>query len=355
MKEQQDYLMFLLANPEFVRWVKHPDKRLDIYWNNWIEGHPEATKDIMKAKAIVLAFKEQKVVPLPGKKEVLLQKIVTSDRYLARRTQMSKPNSLSQWDRTSQWNKVAAILFAVLVCSGLYQFATYTPVTKVNADTPPPVWITKTTSPGEKLMVKLPDGSTIWLNSASQLRFPESFDSLLREVEVAGEAYFEVIPDPNRPMRVCSGELTTHVLGTSFTITTEDELRQRVSLISGKVRIESRLSDKDVMLNAGEQLTYNQRTGMHQVSRFEAAEVLAWKEGILLFRDATFGDVVSALERWYGVQMQVKGSPSREWKLSGSFKNQDLDLVLQRMAYMESFDYTINHKKVSLQFNTQEP
>lgn len=351
--------MFLLANPEFVRWVKHPDKQLDIYWNNWIEGHPEATKDILKAKAIVLAFQEQKVVPVAGKKEALLRKIVTSEdsvkRCSASMAHIRKERSSSLWDRTSQWNKVAAILFAVLIFSGLYQFYTYEPAPVNVPEIPPPVWITKTTSPGEKLMVKLTDGSTIWLNAGSMLRFPEVFDSHKREIEIAGEAYFEIIRDENRPMQVRSGELTTYVLGTSFTINTEDRQRQRVSLISGKVKIQNRRIDQSIALKPGEQLAYDQRTGAHEVRKFDIADVLAWKDGILLFRDASFRQVVLALERWYGVQMQVKGSPSQQWKLSGSFKNQDLDLVLQRMAYMESFDYTINHKKVSLQFNTQEP
>lgn len=360
MKNKQDHLTFLLANPEFVRWVKTPDEELDIYWNNWIQGHPEAAEDILKAKAMVMAFQEKKALPSTEQKERLLQELITSEGMM--RTypnaheisrKQEKAPSVSLWDRAGQWNKVAAILLVVLIFSGLYHVFTPTSVEVLVSEIPPVRWITKETLPGEKLMVKLSDGSSIWLNSGSVLRFPETFDSLSRELELTGEGYFEIEPDQNRAMQVRAGELMTEVLGTSFTINTTDKKRQRISLISGKVQVKNVHFDQNITLKPGEQLDYNPTTNTFKIKPFQTQDVLGWKEGILQLRNASFRDVVHALEKWYGVEIQVSGTPSRAWNLSSDFKNQDLDLVLERIAYIEAFDFTIDRKKVYLQFKTQ--
>lgn len=360
MKNKQDHLTFLLANPEFVRWVKTPDKELDLYWNNWVQGHPEAAADILKAKAMVMAFREEKVLPSPEQKASLLHQIITSENNTDASANSHRVNrklnigdSTSLWERAGQWNKVAAILIAVLICSGVYHVLTHVPEEIVLSEIPPIPWVTKETLPGEKLMVKLSDGSSIWLNSGSRLRFPETFDSLSRELELKGEGYFEIAQDNGRPMRVLAGELTTVVLGTSFTINTTDKKRQRISLISGKVRVTNNIHDQDIALQPGEQLDYDPTTHSFKIKPFKTLDVLGWKDGILQLRNASFEEVSRILERWYGVEIQVIGTPSRAWNLSGDFKNQDLDLVLERIAYIEEFDFTIDHKKVYIQFKTQ--
>jgi ferric-dicitrate binding protein FerR (iron transport regulator) len=349
MKNRQDHLTFLLANPEFVRWVKTPDKALDIYWNNWIQGHPAAAADILKAKAMVMAFKEKKVLPSTEQKARMLHELITSESktrtspsmYAGVNRKQKEAHSISLWDRAGQWNKVA------------YQVYTHTSVEVTVAEIPPVPWITKETLPGEKLMVKLSDGSSIWLNSGSVLRFPETFDSLSRELELTGEGYFEIVTDQDRPMQVRAGGLVTQVLGTSFTINTTDEKRQRISLISGKVRVKNSNYDQDISLEPGEQLDYDPATHTFKINPFRTKDVLGWKDGILQLRNESFGEVVRALEKWYGVDIQVRGTPSRAWNLSGDFKNQDLDLVLERISYIEAFDFTIDHKKVHVEFNVQ--
>ncbi|HSI77321.1 MAG TPA: FecR domain-containing protein [Lunatimonas sp.] len=357
MKNKQDHLTFLLANPEFVRWVKTPDKELDIYWSNWVQGHPEAAADILKAKALVMAFREKKVLPSPEQKARQLHEIITAEgktKTTATSNGVSRKrkadHSSSLWDRAGQWNKVAAILMTVLICSGIYHVYTHVPDKAVLADIPPVPWVTKETLHGEKLMVKLSDGSSIWLNSGTVLRFPETFDSLSRELELTGEAYFEIASDQNRPMQILAGKLVTLVLGTSFTINTTDEKRQRISLISGKVQVKNSNYDQDIFLGPGEQLEYDPTTHFYKINPFKTENVLGWKDGILQLRNASMEDAVRALEKWYGVDIQVSGSPSRAWNLSSDFKNQDLDLVLERIAYIEAFDFTIDNKKVYIQF-----
>lgn len=356
MKYKQDHLTFLLGNPEFVRWVKNPDKELDIYWSNWVQGHPEAAADVLKAKAMVMAFREKKVLPSLEQKERMLHEIITSEtktnsKGVGRKRKLDHSKSL--WERAGQWNKVAAILIAVLICSGIYHVFTIAPEEAALSEIPPVPWVTKETLPGEKLMVKLSDGSSIWLNSGSVLRFPETFDSLSRELEITGEGYFQIASDQARPMQIRAGELVTQVLGTSFTINTMDEKQQQISLISGKVRVKNSNYYQDIVLEPGEQLNYNPITSTYKINSFKTEDVLGWKDGILQLRNASFWEVVRILEKWYGVEIHVSGTPSRAWNLSSNFKNQDLHLVLERIAYIEEFDFTIDHKKIYIQFKTQ--
>lgn len=356
MSANQDLINLLLSDPEFVRWVKNSDPELDRYWKNWMASHPEKVNDVKQARELIIGLGIYQFQTNEEDKKVVLQKILAKDNRKAidKNDLDFKLINLKQnhvlWSRLGQWTKVAVILVVVVVASLIYHKSVPTSSIAIPVTPTPTQLITKTTNPGEKLNLKLADGTSVFLNSGSELIFPEKFDSLERVVELIGEGFFEVYLDTLRPFKVISGAFTTEALGTSFNINNLDGDRLSISLVTGKVKIKGVALADEIFLEPGLQLNFNSTNQKTLLRNFSIEEVTAWKDGELRFSNASFGEVIQKLERWYGVNMEVSGRPSENWQLTGNYKNQTLDLVLERMAYIESFQYSLNNKNVQLKF-----
>jgi ferric-dicitrate binding protein FerR (iron transport regulator) len=155
------------------------------------------------------------------------------------------------------------------------------------------------TPKGGQYQVVLPDGSKVWLNAASRLRYPVAFTGNQRVVELEGEAYFETAKDPHRPFSVKAGDVVVQVLGTSFDVMAyKDEKATHTTLISGAVKVASQKESK--LLQPGQQAVINANAGIG-VNTVNTDEVIAWKNGYFSFRDADVAAVMRQLERWYDV------------------------------------------------------
>ena len=243
-------------------------------------------------------------------------------------------------------------MILVLTCYSGYLLNQFigSEIPTVEIDEIQPTLITKTTHNGEKLNFKLPDGSSVWLNSGSQLTFPKEFDSLERNVALIGEGYFEVKRDTLRAFKVVSGNLETEALGTSFNVNFFNPKQVLVSLLSGKVKIQTKALEESYILEPGQQLQYIPTEKEIKILKVTSETAIGWKDGLLSFKNAGFSEVIKSLERWYGVTIQVSGNPSKNWKLSGRYENQNLDLVLDRMSFIEDFNYEIVRKNIHLKF-----
>jgi ferric-dicitrate binding protein FerR (iron transport regulator) len=167
------------------------------------------------------------------------------------------------------------------------------------------IYNTLSTGKGEIYSLSLSDGSRVWLNSASSIRYPVSFAGKERSVEITGEAYFEITHDATKPFRVIAGGMETEVLGTRFNINSyKDEAMIRTTLLEGKVQVTSPGGLRQVVLVPGQQaqLTTANKT-MKVTSEVDKEEVLAWKNGKFVFNDVAIEEVMRQLERWYDVEI----------------------------------------------------
>lgn len=159
-------------------------------------------------------------------------------------------------------------------------------------------------SPGLITRVELPDQSLVCLNAGSTLRYPVSFTGNKREVELSGEAYFEVQSDKENPFYVTTQEgVKIMAYGTAFNVSTynDDEEIQAV-LVEGKVDVQS--DNKNIMkLRPGEQIIFNKKTKAYTVENVNIYEHTAWKDGKMVFRDTHLDDVFKALGRKYNVEI----------------------------------------------------
>ncbi len=175
-----------------------------------------------------------------------------------------------------------------------------------------------TTPKGGQYHVVLPDGSKVWLNSASSLRYPSKFEQHSRAVELDGEAYFDIAPrfstsDTARiPFVVKTRNQKVEVLGTQFNINAyQDEPEIRTTLVEGKVRIARHGNAGDIrqqtVLRPGEQAVFPNTTNANiRVRQVDVAEFTAWRDGYFYFNDADIYAVTKQLSRWYDVEVRYE-------------------------------------------------
>jgi len=166
---------------------------------------------------------------------------------------------------------------------------------------------TITTPKGRQFRLMLPDGSRVWLNAASSIKFPTVFKDGERRVEIAGEAYFEVVKDKNKPFVVHTLQTETEVLGTSFDINAyQDEEMLRATLLEGSIRtsaLRSGQGEDKALLRPGEQVQVRPDEKMTILRHADLDQVLSWKNGVFNFQNASLKEVMRQLARWYDLEI----------------------------------------------------
>jgi hypothetical protein len=173
---------------------------------------------------------------------------------------------------------------------------------------------TMTTPKGRQFSLVLPDGTKAWLNAASSLRYPTAFVGRERKVEVTGEVYFEVAKNKQMPFKVKVNEnMEVEVLGTHFNINSySNEASINTTLLEGSVQI-SNQSQKQI-LKPGQQARVNNDQKINIVSDVNLKKIMAWKNGVFDFDDASLQEVMHQLERWYDIEVVYeKGVPDIEF------------------------------------------
>jgi transmembrane sensor len=170
----------------------------------------------------------------------------------------------------------------------------------------PVIYNTIETPKGGKFQIKLPDGSKVWLNAASSLRFPTVFNGSKRQVELKGEAYFEVSPDKSKIFEVNTRNQVVQVLGTHFNINAYlDEPTVNTTLLEGSVRVSDLRTNISQLLKPGEQSQLSEQ--IEVINLKNTNEAVAWKEGYFQFDEADIKAVMRQIERWYDVSVVYEG------------------------------------------------
>jgi transmembrane sensor len=192
------------------------------------------------------------------------------------------------------------------------------------------------TPKGGQYQVNLPDGTKVWLNAASSLRYPTAFTAGVRQVSLTGEAYFEVAKvRPEMPFKVLTTTQTVEVLGTHFNVNSyTDEPAIKTTLLEGAVKVISpSAAVKELILKPGQQSVL--RGDRLNVADVNEEEVIAWKNGMFRFRDADLQTVMRSVARWYDVQVNYEGTlPARQF--SGEIhRNVNLSEVLDILSFFK--------------------
>ncbi|HUB60196.1 MAG TPA: FecR domain-containing protein [Puia sp.] len=229
------------------------------------------------------------------------------------------------------------------------------------------------TANGSRTHLTLPDGTLVWLNAGSRLTYGKNFDLTTREVSLAGEAFFDVARNSQKPFLIHTARIDVRVLGTSFNLKSYPTDRTtEATLIRGSIQvsIKDRPSEK-IILKPNEKLvianydsilhpavpgkyiaapdkpliaigkpTYEQKTG--------TIIETSWVDNKLIFREENFGDLARQMERWYGVTIQFDDPALQQLQFTGSFKEETIQQALDALKYTAKFNYRIEGNLITI-------
>ena len=185
------------------------------------------------------------------------------------------------------------------------------------------------TNPGVVSAFDLPDGSKVWLNAGSSLKYPTQFNDKQRVVSMQGEAYFEVESDKKHPFIVKTKQLTVEATGTAFNVNAyAPDHVTAVTLVKGKVAV-TLDQKKTISLSPGEKIDYNLATSLYNVNKTNTYKWCSWKDGILIFRDDPLEYVFKRLGQTYNVEFILKDAELGKYSYKATFEGESLNEILR--------------------------
>ena len=207
-----------------------------------------------------------------------------------------------------------------------------------------------TTPVGGEYSLVLSDGTKVFLNADSELKYPVEFSDGKRIVDLKGEAYFEVHKDSLRPFIVRMNGAEGTVLGTSFNVNTYgDDGQIYTTLVNGSVRVASMKNKQEEILKPGMQSVMNVQSGLLTVRKVDVEPYVAWREGRFVFRAMTLDLIMRQLQRWYDFEVFYQNSELKDYEFRGVIKrDMDLDKVLSVIKATTNVDFEVKGKVITI-------
>lgn len=207
------------------------------------------------------------------------------------------------------------------------------------------VYLKESLSSEKVKKVTLADGTDVWLMSGSTINYPFSFaGNETRNVEVKGEAFFNVAKDPKHPFIVKLGEVGLKVIGTSFNVINYgDEDQIQIVLKTGKIDLfkgDYNSNKQFVHVNTGQLATYEKNESKFSIKETDTNKFTSWTEGILLFHDDPLDEVLKKLGRWYNVVIEIDDPSVSHFPFTATIKNENLDQIIDLLQYSTPFKYS---------------
>ncbi|MDR1880948.1 MAG: DUF4974 domain-containing protein [Tannerellaceae bacterium] len=216
-------------------------------------------------------------------------------------------------------------------------------------------YFTVSSAPGTVTQLCLPDSSGVWLNAGSTLRYPSSFSAGEREVHLSGEGYFEVKSDLSNPFYVSVGEtMRVKAYGTKFNVSSyNDDAAIETVLESGSVDVQ--INRQSIRLSPSEQASFDKENKKVAITRVRIDEKTSWREGRLIFRNATLEEVIKSLSRRYNVDIVLHRGTKKNYKFRASFSNETITQVLNYLKLAAPIEWSIaeNQQRTDSTYDVQ--
>lgn len=357
----------LIVDDTFINYCFQKNEADSFYWEQFVNDYPDEREKIEEAKQMVLGlhimlkqvYAENKVNKLSfAEKDKIRTKIISFKkmfRYVA---------------------AVAAVFIFILVAREIINvsYKTTDQSTKqISINRAPDSVLFYKTAYGEKKMITLSDNTKIWLNAGSQLRIDEKYGQESREVFLTGEALFDVVHDELLPFIVHTDKYEVKDLGTVFNVKAyPDEEQSETALIEGEIEIQVKNSTKKIFLSTPNQKAVINVSGEHQVKDNEKEAPIpveettikllplsynhkdsvvietAWAQNRLEIVNENFYEMKEKLERWFNVKISIKDSNAGKYPFTATFKNEDIQQVLQALQYAYHFNYTLKNNEINI-------
>ncbi len=305
------------------RWLSDPSAQAEV--ENWLSEHWETSPEMESATLI----------------ETVFQQIQEYQNEHHRNSAFSLSRILKVYQ------KVAAFLLIPLMGAGILYWISLT--------NPSSGQMVETIAPrGQKSQIVLTDGTKVWLNSDTKIKYPGNFSKTQRDIYLDGEAFFEVTKNAHQPFVVHTSRLDVKVLGTKFNVKAyPDENEIETSLFEGKVNLILQGTDKKKSLekevNPGQSLIFNKNENKLTESRFPDEEISGWKNNRLIFKDDTFSNLVQKMERWYDVKVVYDEKLFRDRRLTVElYEGERLERLMEIISMTLAVDYKYEKGKIIL-------
>jgi ferric-dicitrate binding protein FerR (iron transport regulator) len=204
---------------------------------------------------------------------------------------------------------------------------------------------------GQRSQVLLPDGTKIFLNSGTILKYDSYFGKRYRDIDLVGEAYFEVAHKEKMPFRIRTSEIEINVLGTKLNVMAyPDEKLIETTVTEGKVSVKELNGNTSLTLNASQKATFHKDSKLLLLNDVNPKPYISWKENLLTFDNENFANVIKKLERWYNVSINVNGKDSLEDRFTLTIKNENLREVLDLISLTTPLEYKIKDNQVDITY-----
>jgi ferric-dicitrate binding protein FerR (iron transport regulator) len=214
-------------------------------------------------------------------------------------------------------------------------------------------FVSKSSGNNGKHQYRLPDGSVVWLNENSTIRYPEKFDPRRREVYLTGEAFFEVAKDPSKPFIIHGNRTIIQVLGTSFNLKSKpDEEIVEVTVVSGKVRFSKEdISAQNLILTAGMKGFYHTKLDTVYQTINNDLNFRAWQDNRLVFNNLQLKEVIIILKKHYKTSIKPANQAILECRFTSTFKQAQLEEILQAITLSLDLHFHYEDNKYILSGN----
>ena len=364
-----DYLSVeeLIIDDSFINYCFQKNEADSFYWEQFVNDYPGERGKIEEAKQMVLGlhimlkqeYAENKINKLTfGERDKTRTKIISFKkvfRYAA---------------------AVAAVFILVLIAREIINVSYKTTdksSRQIAINKAPDSVLFYKTAYGEKKIITLSDNTKIWLNAGSQLRIDERYGQESREVYLTGEALFDVIHDELLPFIVHTDKYEVKDLGTVFNVKAyPDEEQSETALIEGEIEIQVKNSTKKIFLSTPNQkavinisdenpvrenekeipvLVVEPTIKLLPVSYNQKDNVIietAWAQNRLEIVNENFYEMKEKLERWFNVKISIKDSSAGQYPFTATFRNEDIQQVLQALQYAYHFNYTLKNNEINI-------
>ena len=236
--------------------------------------------------------------------------------------------------------KIAAV-FAITVASGTYFYKSE--ICKIGE-----AMNTITVPAGQRANLTLADGTNVWLNARSEMRYPAVFTGNKREITLDGEAYFEVAKDADHRFLVHTDIMDVEALGTTFNVQAyPDDAEIVTTLVEGKVRVSA--GDNEVVLLPNQLASYGRNGGLMKVSKMENTDyATGWMKGEFAFSGASLQEIAKELSRMYNMKIQFKSEEIKKYHFSGVIQNNSLTNVLEIIGLTSPVVYEVRNDSIIL-------
>lgn len=240
---------------------------------------------------------------------------------------------------------------------------------------------------GAKSELEFPDGSKVWVNSGSTLKYPTNFDSKEVDLFLEGEAYFDIVKNPNRKLNVKTSTINIQVHGTTFNIKSyNDEDVVETTLLEGSISITGKVgemailepiylkpNEQAVLTKSGNSVNIDKhdeelgasekskeiQTGVKKIlpkiqprlqitESIDVEEFISWKNHVLSFKNERFEDLAKKLERWYNVEIDINNVELKNSRYTGTFEKETLEQAIEALSISLPFTYKINKNKIKI-------